>query len=150
MKRILLLAVAIGAMLPLFARAAAEDEVHAAFDRFVVAQNTHDLKAMKALLLDSPNVLLITRGRPVWGREEILKNLEARYQGTWLLEPERRELRVIPVSRRVMQIYAPVQLAVGEPGAEPARVHAYLNLLMVRTPEGWRVASLLPILVTPQ
>ncbi len=150
MKRTLMLAAAIAAMIPLFARAAAEDEVHAAFDRFVTAQNAHDLKAMKALLLDSPNVLLITRGKPIWGREEILKNLEERYKGTWLLEPDHKELRMIPVSRRVMQVYAPLELAMGDPGAEPARVHAYLNLLMVKTPEGWRVASVLPILVTPQ
>jgi len=105
---------------------------------------------MKALLLDSPNVLLITRGKPIWGREEILKNLEERYKGTWLLQPDHRELRMIPVSRRVMQVYAPVELAMGDPGAEPARVHAFLNLVMVKTPEGWRVASVLPILVTPQ
>jgi len=149
-KRTLMLAAAIAAMIPVFAQAAAEDEVHAAFDKFVMAQNAHDLKAMKALLLDSPNVLLITRGKPIWGREEILKNLEERYKGTWLLQPDHRELRMIPVSRRVMQVYAPVELAMGDPGAEPARVHAFLNLVMVKTPEGWRVASVLPILVTPQ
>jgi len=149
-KCILAFAAAIGAMLPALAHATAEDEVRAAFDKFVIAQNAHDLKAMKVLLLDSPNVLLITRGKPVWGREEILRNLETRYKGTWLLEPERKEFRMIPVSRRVMQVYAPTQLAVGEPGAEPAKVHAYLNLVMVKTPEGWRISSLLPILVAPQ
>jgi ketosteroid isomerase-like protein len=149
-KRILALVAAIGALLPALVHATAEDEVRSAFDRFVVAQNAHDLKAMKELLLDSPNVLLITRGKAVWGRDEILKNLEARYKGTWLLEPERKEFRMIPVSRRVVQVYAPTQLAVGEPGAEPSKVHALLNLVMVKTPEGWRISSLLPILVVPQ
>ena len=47
--------------------AATEDDVRAAFDRFVAAQNAHDVKAVEALLLASPNFLWITRGIPVWG-----------------------------------------------------------------------------------
>ncbi len=44
--------------------AAPEDEVRATFDRFVAAQNAHDVKLVQALLLDSPDFLWITRGTP--------------------------------------------------------------------------------------
>jgi hypothetical protein len=46
------------------AAAATEDEVRATFDRFVAAQNAHDIQAVESLLLGSPNFLWITRGTP--------------------------------------------------------------------------------------
>ena len=151
MKGILRFAVAIAMAIPTLVHAATmEEEVRAVFGKFVSAQNAHDLKTMKELLVDSPDLLLITRGKPIWGREDTLKNLEGRYKGTWHLDPDRNELRVISVSRRVAQVYAPTQLTVGDPGAEPAKIRVYLNVVMVKKPEGWRIASLLPILVPPQ
>ncbi len=151
MKRLLAIVLAFGTIVPTLVRAATtEEEVHTAFDKFVAAQNAHNLAAVKALLLNSPDLLWISRGKPIWGRDEALKSLEGRYKGTWHVEPDRSEFRVIPVSRRVVQVYAPAQLTVGDPGAEPSKVRAYLNLVMVKTPEGWRITSLMPILVTPQ
>jgi len=61
-----------------------------------------------------------------------------------------KELRVISVSRRVAQVYAPTLLSAGEPGAEPSRNRLYINLVMVKKPEGWQIVSILPILVPPQ
>ena len=127
-----------------------EDEVHAVFDKYIAVQNSHDLKAMRNLLIDSPDFLWITRGKPIWGREAALKGFEERYKGTWHIEPDRKELRVISVSRLVAQVYATTQLTVGDPGAEPAKIRLYINLVMVKKPEGWRIASILPILVPPQ
>jgi len=51
------------------AHASVEDEVRAAFDRFVRIQNAHDAKALEPLLADSPQFLWITRGAAVWGRD---------------------------------------------------------------------------------
>src|SRR5216684_8543944 len=127
-----------------------EDEVRAVFDKYIAVQNAHDLKAMRNLLIDSPDFLWITRGKPIWGREAALKSLEERYKGTWHIEPDRKEFRVISVSRRVAQVYATTQLTVGDPGVEPAKIRLYINLVMVKKPEGWRIASILPILVPPQ
>jgi uncharacterized protein (TIGR02246 family) len=126
-----------------------EDEVRVVFDKYVAVQNAHDLKAMRSLLVDSPDFLWITRGKPIWGREAALKSLEERYKGSWHIEPDRKEFRVISVSRRVAQVHATAQLTVGEPGAEPSKVRLYVNLVMVKKPEGWRIASILPIMVPP-
>ncbi len=54
------------------------------------------------------------------------------------------------MSRRVAQIYAPTQLTVGDPGVDPAKTRLYINLVMVKKPEGWQIVSILPILVPPQ
>ena len=127
-----------------------EEEVRAVFDKYIATQNAHDLKGMRSLLADSPDVLWISRGKPIWGREAALKTLEERYKGTWKIDVDKKELRVISVSRRVAQVYAPTQLSAGEPGAEPARNRLYINLVMVKKPEGWQIVSVLPILVPPQ
>jgi uncharacterized protein (TIGR02246 family) len=127
-----------------------EDEVRAVFDKYIANQNAHDLKSMRSLLADSPDILWISRGKPIWGREAVLKALEERYKGTWHIDADKKELRVISVSRRVAQVYAPTQLTVGDPGVEPAKNRVYINLVMVKKPEGWQIVSILPILVPPQ
>src|SRR5437879_11938573 len=148
-KRFLFFAV-LAATAALAHAATMEEEVRAVFDKYIAIQNAHDLKSMRGLLADSPDLLWISRGKPVWGREAALKSLEERYKGTWHIEPDRKELRVISVSRRVAQVYATTQLTVGDPGAEPSKIRLYINLVMVKKPEGWRIASILPILVPPQ
>jgi uncharacterized protein (TIGR02246 family) len=148
LKRFLIFVAA--SMLATAAHANMEDEVRAVFDKYIATQNTHDLKGMRSLLADSPDFLWISRGKAVWGREAALKSLEERYKGTWKIDVDKKELRVISVSRRVAQVFAPTQLSVGEPGTEPARNRLYINLVMVKKPEGWQIVSILPILVPPQ
>src|SRR3979411_2878554 len=115
-----------------------EDEVRAVFDKYIAVQNAHDLKAMRSLLADSPDLLWISRGKPIWGREAALKSLEERYRGAWRIDVDKKELRIISVSRRVAQVYETTQLPVGDPGVEPARNRLYINLLMVKKPQGWQ------------
>ena len=127
-----------------------EEEVRVVFEKYIASQNAHDMKSMRNLLADSPDFLWISRGKPIWGREAALKALEERYKGTWHIDADKKELRVISVSRRVAQVYAPTQLTVGDPGVEPAKNRLYINLVMVKKPEGWQIVSILPILVPPQ
>ena len=149
MKRFLILAVLTTAAT--LARAATmEEEVRAVFDKWIATQNAHDLKGIRNLLSDSPDMLWISRGKPIWGRDAALKTLEERYKGTWKIEVDKKELRVISVSRRVAQVYAPTQLTAGEPGTAPSTNRLFINLVMVKKPEGWQIVSILPILVSPQ
>jgi len=150
LKRFLIVLAALAVTASAARASSMEDEVRAVFDKYIATQNAHDLKGISNLLSDTPDLLWISRGKPIWGREAALKNLEERYKGTWKIDVDKKELRVISVSRRVAQVYAPTQLSVGEPGAEPARNRVYINLLMVKKPEGWQIVSILPILVPPQ
>ena len=148
LKRFLILAAL--ALTASLARAATmDDEVRAVFDKYIAVQNAHDLKGMGKLVSRSPDFLWISRGKPIWGKEAALKSLEERYKGTWRIDVDKKELRVISVSRRVAQVYAPTLLSVGEVGAEPARNRLYINLVMVKKPDGWQIVSILPILVPP-
>jgi hypothetical protein len=91
------------------AHASTEDEVRAAFDRFVQVQNAHDAKALEALLADSPQFLWITRGTALWGRDTALQRFAKLYEGTWRLDPDATSVRVVPISDNVAQVYAAVQ-----------------------------------------
>ena len=127
------------------ANAAPEDEIKTTFDRFVAAQNAHDVAAVRELLLDSPNFLWITRGTPIWGRDAALKRFETLYQGTWKLSPDLSNLKVMVLSDTTAQLFVPIVFNIG-PAAQPAPDTPFLmNQTLVKTPSGWRVASILPI-----
>ncbi len=127
------------------AAAAPEDEVRATFDRFVTAQNAHDVKPVDSLLLVSPNFLWITRGAPLWGTEAALKRFTALYEGTWRLDPETSNLKVTMIGDGVAQIYVPIIFTIGTPGQPPQQMRFLMNQVLVRTASGWRVSSILPI-----
>jgi ketosteroid isomerase-like protein len=105
-----------------YAVAAADDEVKATFDRFVAAQNAHDVSAVRDLLLDSPNFLWVTRGAPIWGRDAALKRFETLYQGTWKLSPDTLNLRVVVLSDTTAQLFVPITFNSAPPG-QPAPPH---------------------------
>ena len=126
-------------------QAGTEDEVKAQFSKFVAAQNAHDLKAVGDMLLDSPQFLWITRGAPIWGREAALKRFEALYQGTWSLDPKTDELKVFEVQPGVVQLYVPVTFMIAPAGQTAQPTRFLMNQILVKTPEGWKVSSVLPI-----
>src|SRR3954468_5478788 len=89
------------------ALAASEDKVRATFERFVVAQNAHDEKALAGLLLDSPDFLWITRGTAVWGHDPAMKRFAGLFQGTWQLAPDSSALKVTVIGEGVAQLFVP-------------------------------------------
>lgn len=125
--------------------AASEDEVRAVVDRFVAAQNAHDLAAVGELLWDSPQFLWITRGAPIWGRQPALTRFEALYRGTWRLEPALSDLRITLLGDGVAQIYVPIMFTIGAPGQEAQKARFLMNQVLLKTPTGWKVGSILPI-----
>jgi uncharacterized protein DUF4440 len=126
------------------AAAVPEDEVRATFDRFVAAQNAHDIKAVEALLLASPNFLWITRGTPVWGQEAALKRFAALYEGAWRLDPDSSGMKIMMIGVEAAQIYAPILFTIGAAGQPPQQMRFLMNQILVRTPSGWKVSSILP------
>jgi uncharacterized protein (TIGR02246 family) len=127
------------------ARAGTEDEVKALFAKFVAAQNAHDIKAVGDLLHKTPQFLWITRGTPIWGHDAALKRFEALYQGTWSLDPKTDELRVVELSPDVVQVFVPITFMIAPAGqtAQPARF--LMNQVLVKTADGWKISSILPI-----
>jgi len=131
------------------ASAASEDDVRAAFDQFVKAQNSHDVEGVRELLLDSPNFLWVTRAAPIWGREAALKRFESLYQGTWKLTPDMQNLKAVLVSDTTAQLYVPITFNIGAAGHPAPDTPFLMNQTFVKTPTGWKIANILPIPVPP-
>ena len=149
MKVAIALFFAIGAMLPRSAISAPEDDVKASFERFVTAQNARDANAVRDLLLDSPDFLWITRGTTIWGRDAAMKRFETYYQGTWRLSLDSSSLKILMLGDSAAQLYAAILFTTGAPGQPPQDGLTLMNQTWVKTPAGWRVASVLPIPVPP-
>jgi hypothetical protein len=125
--------------------AGTDNDVKAAFDRFVAAQNAHDIAAVRDSLWDSPNFLWVTRGAPIWGRDAALKRFETLYQGTWRLSPDTSNFKVITLTDTSAQLFVPIMFNIG-PAGQPAPDAPFLmNQTLVKTGSGWRIASILPI-----
>ena len=127
------------------ASAAPEDEVRATFERFVAAQNAHDVKAVEPLLLNSPDFLRITRRTPVWGSDPALKRLAALYDGIWRLDPETSCLKTTMLENSAGQLYVPIMFTIGVAGQPSQTTRFLMNLILVKTLGGWKVPSILPI-----
>ena len=110
----------------------AKDEVRAALERFVAAQNAHDIKALESLLLNSPDFLWITRGTPVWGFDAALKRFSALYEGTWRLDAEASSLRITMLGDRAVQIYVPITFTIGVPGQPAESTRFLMNQVLVK------------------
>jgi ketosteroid isomerase-like protein len=142
----------LAAVLTLFtgdAFASADDDVKATFERFVAAQNAHDVSAVRDLLWDSTNFLWVTRGTPIWGRDAALKRFETLYQGTWKLSPDTLNLKVVLLSDTTAQLFVPIMFNIGPPGQPAPDAPFLMNQTLVKTAAGWRIASILPVPLPP-
>ena len=129
--------------------AGGDDDVKAVFDRFVAAQNAHDLSTVRDALWDSPNFLWVTRGAPIWGRDAALKRFETLYQGTWKLSPDMSNLKVIVLTDTAAELFVPIMFNIGPPGQPAPDAPFLMNQTLVKTAAGWRIASILPIPLPP-
>ncbi|HJU82980.1 MAG TPA: nuclear transport factor 2 family protein [Holophagaceae bacterium] len=140
---VLLLSAAL-AIAPLAAQTP-DTELRAVFDRFVAAQNAHDLVAVEGLLADSPSFLWITKGTVVTTRAEALKRFEALYKGTWRLDPDMAQFRVVASDHGMAQLFVPVTFTIGAPGQAAQKTRFLMNQVLLKGPGGWRITGLLPI-----
>jgi hypothetical protein len=122
-----------------------KDDPMAAFEQFIKAQNQHDLTTLNNLLDDSPDFLWITKGQTIWGKEASLKRFESLYKGTWTLEPDRSNLKIITLDKHSRHIYVPITFSIGEPGQEPKHVKFFMNMILINKSGTWKVSAILPI-----
>ena len=126
------------------ARAGSEDEVKVLFAKFVAAQNAHDLKAVGELLQDLPQFLWITRGTPIWGRDAH-SSVSRYYIKALGLDPKLDELRITELQPGVVQLYAPMTFMISPAGQAAQPMRFLMNQVVVKTADGWKVSSILPI-----
>jgi hypothetical protein len=125
--------------------AANETEARALFTKFVAAQNAHDAGNVRAMLWNSPSMLLFARGVETRGPEAVAARFKEYYEGTWHLEPDMSQFRVAAIANDVMQILVPIVFTRSLPGKAPQDNTFLISQTFVRDATGWHVASILPI-----
>ncbi len=126
-----------------------DQELRATVERFVAAQNAHDLNAVAGMLLDSPNFLWITRGAPVWGRSDALSRFQKLYVGTWQLDPDWAAFCIVVAESHVGEIFVPIAFTIGAPEQPAQETHFLMTMVLAKQDTDWKVASILPIPISP-
>jgi hypothetical protein len=119
------------------ARATPEVDVKAAFGAFIVAQNTHDLKAVGELLSDSSDFIWIDPGSVVRSRADALKRFDALFRDKWRIDPAWLTLQVVMLDAWTAEVIVYATINNG-----PATKLTRINQVMVSTPGGWRVLTI--------
>lgn len=117
-------------------------EARALYERFVAAQNAHDLQAVRALLLDSPQFLWVSNGMSYWGADTMVDRM-ATFQRAqvWEVEPDLARAVAVTVNAESAYLHLPLTLVIGR-NEDPSRLPFLVSMLSVQTEEGWRIAAL--------
>jgi hypothetical protein len=119
-----------------------EDEVRRLYGRFLAAQNEHDLTAVRAVLLDSPEFLWVSDGMSVWGPDALVARMSQFQQApVWRVEPDLQRAVAVEVDAHAAYLHLPLVLTIG-PEATPDRLRFLVSVLGVDTAQGWRIAAL--------
>jgi hypothetical protein len=113
-------------------------------------ETAHDIQAIEAVLAKSqpgqPDpVNFVARAYRFWGREAVIDHFREVFTGTWRFEPEEKEIRITPLGPDTAHIYAPTRITVGPAGQEGATYSFLVNEFAIRTLEGWRISTIVPV-----
>jgi hypothetical protein len=138
---------------PVRAQSRAGNEIKDLFHQLIMAENAHDEPAVRALVWNSPSMLFVAKApsgwHAYWGSDNVMEHLHEMYQTPFKIEPIYDEERVVFIRKDIAETYSPVNSTVAYAGQQPVPKPFNMVLLWIRTPQGWRMATDLPIPVPP-
>lgn len=142
-------------MLPraLNAQSTGDGEVKRVYQQLIDAENRHDLTAVRNLVWKSPSTLFVAKA-PVgwhgyWGADQVMQHLHDMYQQPFRIDPVYDEETVVFITHNIAETYAPVRITVAYGGQTPVPKPFIMVLLWIRTADGWRMTTDIPIPVPP-
>ena len=133
-------------------------EISALYHQLIVAENRHDLAAVRSMMWDSPSTLFVAKTATpeegnwagFWGIDVVLQHLGAFYAaGPFQIDPDYAEVKVVGLTRDVAETYAPVKITVAYAGQTPVPKPFLMIMNWIRTPEGWRMATDIALPIPP-
>jgi hypothetical protein len=129
-----------------------EAAIRTLFERQIQAENVHDITGFAAVL--APNtlehrnsVVLVTRAGSFSGHDAVVQRFEGYFKGTWKLDPDWAGISVMRLGRDAYHLIAPTQITLGAPGKEPQTLRFQINEIAIRTGNGWRFTTIIPVLL---
>ena len=125
-------------------------EVEDVFLRQAAAATAHDIVAFEQILVPvSPGrpdpVVMVARAYQFWGKEALIDHFKETFKGIWKFEPDVPRIKIIPLTPDVAQIYARTQITLGAASSSARTAPFLVYEVAVRTPAGWRIASIVPV-----
>jgi hypothetical protein len=126
------------------------EEIRALFLRQAAGETAHDIEAIDAVLARTPpgqpdSVNFVARAYCFWGREAVIDHFRTIFSGTWRFEPDQSAIRVTPLGPDVAHIFAPTRITVDTASQQAATYQFLINEFAIRTPDGWRISTIVPV-----
>jgi hypothetical protein len=143
-------------ILPVAGYAAAgtnEQEIKGLYKELIDDENRHDLNAVRKLVWESPSTLFVAKA-PIgwhgyWGIDDVIQHLHDMYQTPFRIDPDYEEEKVVFITSDLAETYAPVRITVAYAGQNPVPKPFVMVLLWIKTANGWKMATDVPIPVPP-
>jgi uncharacterized protein (TIGR02246 family) len=123
-----------------------QEEVRALFERWIAAQNAHDLKGVGDVLSGSPNTVFLNgAGTILWGRDEIVKYFAGVHKANVKMEPDFAGWRIVMQTDNAAHFFVPVKVTLAPPGQDARTFGNWMNGIVVKEGDRWSMIGGLPI-----
>jgi hypothetical protein len=127
------------------------DEIRSLFERQIKAENDHDIAEFASVLVPSgsdlsDSTIMVTRAGKFIGRDTVVDHFAGYFKGTWKLDCDWTQLSILPLGSDTYHLLVPARITLGPPGKEPQTLSFLVNEIAVRTSDGWRFTTIVPVL----
>ncbi len=126
------------------------DEIRSLFERQIKAENDHDIAGFASVLVPSgsdlsDSTIMVTRAGKFIGRDTVVDHFAGYFKGTWKLDCDWTQLSILPLGSDTYHLLVPARITLGPPGKEPQTLSFLVNEIAVRTRDGWRFTTIVPV-----
>jgi hypothetical protein len=129
------------------------EKLQTLFKELIEDENRHDLAAVQALLVDSPDSLFISKTEPLskgdwgpyWGTTQVMGHFRELYKSIFRIDPEYSSIKIVGLTADVAELYVPIVITTDYSFTESRPTLARMVLVWVRTPRGWKMATDIPL-----
>jgi ketosteroid isomerase-like protein len=130
-----------------------DQEIKRLYKELVDDENRHDLNAVRKLVWESPVTLFVAKAprgwHGYWGIDDVIQHLHDMYQTPFRIDPDYQEEKVVFITPDIAETYAPVRITVAYGGQNPVPRPFVMVLLWIKTANGWKMTTDIPIPVPP-
>jgi hypothetical protein len=134
--------------------------IESRFGKLMELANKHDIKGLHAMFWQSPSTLLVAKSAVpsegnwagFWGKDAIDQKLhDIAASGPVVLTPDLTKLKVVGLTRDIMESYAPMEITVSYAGQDGTPKPFLMIITWKKIAKDWKVASeiILPVPPSP-
>jgi hypothetical protein len=120
----------------------------------IFGENNHALLAVREFVWNSPSTLFVAKAsvgwRGYWGIDDVMQHLRDMYQQPFRIDPIYEEGKVVFITQDIAETYASVLITVAYGGQNPVPKPFVMVLLWIKTSQGWKMTTDIPIPVPPE